>query len=106
MFILLLYSSYEMAIGRLGRVVGYSLLCSASMEADFFLTSIAEDFSRVCYSFGSCFLGPSAHFIFILVEPVATKNMTLLKGYRGDLHQLAAGRETIDVFRPPRYGMD
>ena len=71
------------------------------MNADFFLTSITENFSWVCHSFGSRFLRPSAHFIFILVKSVAAKDMTLYKGCWGDLHQLYAIPEIIGVLRPP-----
>ena len=71
------------------------------MNANFFLTSIAENFTRVGHSFGSCFLGPGTHFIFILVESVAAKNMALENRQWGNLHQLSAGREIIDMFRPP-----
>ncbi len=78
----------------------------ASVDADFFLASIAENFSRVCNSPGSCFLRPGAHFIFILVEPVAAKDVTLYKGCRGDPRQLYAGGEIIGVLRPPGGGED
>jgi hypothetical protein len=78
----------------------------ASVDADLFLTSIAENFSRVCNSLVSCFLRPGAHLIFILVEPIAAKDVTLYKGCRGDVHQLYAGGEIIGVFRPPGGGED
>ena len=73
----------------------------ASVDDDFFFTSITENFSRVRNSLGSCLLCPGAHFIFILVEPVAAKDVALHKGCRGDPHQLYAGGEIIGVFRPP-----
>ena len=78
----------------------------ASVDADFFLTSITENFSGVCNSSGSCFLRPGAHFIFILVEPVAAKDVALYKGCWCNLHQLYAGGETIGVFWPPGAGQD
>ncbi len=58
----------------------------ASVDADFFLASIAENFAGVCNSSGSCFLRPGAHFIFILVETIAAKDVALLKRGRGNLH--------------------
>lgn len=49
----------------------------AAVDADLFFAGIAENFCRVGNAFGSCFLRPGAHFIFILIEPVAAKDMAL-----------------------------
>src|SRR5579859_3287071 len=65
----------------------------APVDADLFLTSIAENFAGICNSSGSCFLRPSTHFIFILVETVAAKDVTLYKGGRGDPHQFSTSGE-------------
>ena len=72
-----------------------------TVDTDLFLTSIAENFSRVCYPLGSCFLRPGTHFIFILVEPIAAKDVTPYKGGWGDPHQFYTGGESIGVLRPP-----
>jgi len=46
-----------------------------SMNADFFLPGIAPGFAGVGYPLISCFLHPGAHFILVLIEPVATKDL-------------------------------
>src|ERR1700738_1622476 len=78
--------------------------CLTSVNADFFLASVTENFSRICNSSGSRFLRPGAHFIFILVKPVATKDMTLLKGCRSSVHQLYADSKFRGILRPPGGG--
>src|SRR5579859_3559160 len=78
--------------------------CLPPVNADFFLASVTENFSRICNSSGSRFLRPGAHFIFILVQPVAAKDMTLYKGHRGSMHQLYAGSQITRIFRPPGSG--
>ena len=73
----------------------------AAVDANFFFTSITENFFGVCNSLSSCLLRLSTHFIFILVKPIATKDATLYEGCRGGVHQLYAGGEVIGMLRPP-----
>src|SRR5436190_5580295 len=51
------------------------VLLLPSMNADFFLPGIAPGFAGVGYPLGPCFLNPGTHFILVLVEPVATKDL-------------------------------
>ena len=46
-----------------------------SMNADFFLPGIAPGLAGIGYPLISCFLHPGAHFILVLIEPVATKDL-------------------------------
>ena len=62
----------------------------ASMNADFLLTSIPENFTRICNSSGPRFLRPRTHLIFILVKPITTKDVTLHKRGRSNMHQMDA----------------
>ena len=48
---------------------------SGSVEADFFLPSIALNFMHVCHALGNSFLNPFVHFIFILIESVTAKDI-------------------------------
>ena len=56
------------------------------VDADFFLTSITENFSWIGHSSGSCFLRPGAHFIFILIKAVAAKDIPPSKGSWARFH--------------------
>jgi len=49
---------------------------SGAVDADFFVTGIVPDFTRVCYAFGPCFLSPFVHLILILKEPITAKDVT------------------------------
>ncbi len=46
------------------------------MKSSFFLSGIVPDFARIAHSFDACFLDPLIHFILILIESVATKDIT------------------------------
>src|SRR6266700_4207784 len=59
-----------------------------SMKSHFFLTGIVPDFARVAHAFVACFLYPLVHFILILIESVATKDITPSKGGWGSFHTL------------------
>src|SRR5712691_4315333 len=48
---------------------------SGAVDADFFVTGIVPDFTRVCYAFGPCFLSPFVHLVLILKEPVTAKDI-------------------------------
>src|SRR6266705_4426964 len=52
---------------------------SGSVQADFFLTSIALDFMYVCDTFGDGFLNPFVHLVFILIEPITAKDVATSK---------------------------
>ncbi len=43
------------------NIVQWKLL--GSVNADFFVTGIAPDFTRVCYALGPCFLSPFVHLV-------------------------------------------
>src|SRR5205085_6481391 len=58
-----------------------------AVNADFFLTSIAPDFAGVGYPLSPCFLNPGTHFILVLIEPVATKNLALCESPWCRLHE-------------------
>ncbi len=45
------------------------------VDADFFLAGIAPDFAWIGDPLDSCFLNPGTHFILVLKEPVATKDL-------------------------------
>ena len=45
------------------------------VDANFFLAGIAPGFAGVGDPSGPCFLNPGTHFILVLVEPVATKDL-------------------------------
>src|SRR6266568_1202473 len=49
------------------------------VQADFFLTSIALDFMYVCDAFSDGFLNPFVHLVFILIEPITTKDVATSK---------------------------
>ena len=52
---------------------------SGSVQADFFLTSIALDFMYVRHALDDGFLNPFVHLVFILIEPVTTKDVATSK---------------------------
>lgn len=45
------------------------------MKNSFFLSGIAPDFARIAHSFDACFLNPLVHFILVLIESVAAKDV-------------------------------
>src|SRR5579859_462091 len=49
------------------------------MNADFFLTSILMDFSRIGHALSDSFLNPFIHLILILKESVTTKDVSTCK---------------------------
>src|SRR6266852_4581492 len=59
-------------------------MVSGSVQADFFLPSIALDFMYVRHALGDGFLNPFVHFIFILIEPVTAKDVAARKRWRCD----------------------
>src|SRR5438876_6963489 len=52
---------------------------SGSVQADFFLTSIALDFMYVRHALDDGFLNPFVHLVFILIESVTTKDVATSK---------------------------
>src|SRR5579875_1790208 len=73
------------------------------MDADFFLTSITPDFAGVCDSSLPCFLNPGAHFVFILIEPIATKYLAPGESLRCSLYESLANFWIVGSFSmPPR----
>jgi hypothetical protein len=52
---------------------------SGSVQADFFLSSIALDFMHVRYALDDGLLNPSVHLVFILIEPVTAKDVATSK---------------------------
>src|SRR5437868_9286955 len=52
---------------------------SGSVQADFFLSSIALDFMHVRYAFDDGFLNPFVHLVFILIEPITAKDVATSK---------------------------
>src|SRR6266566_928423 len=52
---------------------------SGSVQADFFLPSIALDFMHVRYALDYGFLNPFVHLVFILIEPITTKDVATSK---------------------------
>jgi len=59
---------------------------SGAVDADFFVTGIIPDFTRVCYAFGPCFLSPFVHLVLILKEPVTAKDIATRKRGRRDFY--------------------
>src|SRR5438270_12732058 len=52
---------------------------SGSVQADFFLSSIALDFMHVRYAIDDGLLNPFVHLVFILIEPITTKDVATSK---------------------------
>src|SRR5712691_3310763 len=52
---------------------------SGSVQADFFLPSIALDFMHIGYALDYGFLNPFVHLVFILIEPITTKDVATSK---------------------------
>jgi hypothetical protein len=46
-----------------------------SIQADFFLPSIALDFMHICHALDNGFLNPFVHLVFILIESVTAKDI-------------------------------
>ena len=59
----------------------------APVNTDLFLAGIAPDFARISYPLCSCLLNPGTHFIFILKEPITTKDITTGKGRLSGLYE-------------------
>ncbi len=60
----LLEASFRPAEGLLG-----------SIQADFFLPSIALDFMHICHALDNGFLNPFVHLVCILIESVTAKDI-------------------------------
>src|SRR5260370_3799403 len=54
-----------------------------SIQADFFLPSIALDFMHICHALDDGFLNPFVHLVFILIESVTAKDVAAGKRWRG-----------------------
>ena len=63
------------------------VLLLPSMSADFLLPGIAPGCAGVGYPLSPCFLDPGTHFILVLVEPVATKDLAPGERPRRRLHE-------------------
>ena len=50
-----------------------------SVQADLFLSGIAVDFMHVCHTLDDSFVNPFVHLVFILIEPVTTKDVATSK---------------------------
>src|SRR6266571_2031212 len=61
---------------------------SCSMKSSFFLSGIVPDFARIAHSFAACFLYPFVHFILILIESVAAKDIPPSKRSWGRFHAM------------------
>src|SRR5712691_2468271 len=61
---------------------------SCSMKSSFFLSGIMPDFARIAHSFAARFLHPLVHFILILIESVAAKDIPPSKWSWGSLHAM------------------
>ncbi len=59
------------------NIVQWKLL--GAVNADFFVTGIAPDFTWVCYPFSSCFLSPFVHLVLILKKPITAKDIAACK---------------------------
>ncbi len=57
---------------------------SGSIQADFFLPSIALDFMHICHALDDGFLNPFVHLVFILIESVTAKDVAAGKRRRCD----------------------
>jgi len=58
------------------------------VESSFFLSGIVPDFARIAHSFDARFLYPLVHFILILIESVAAKDIPPSKRGRGSLNAM------------------
>src|SRR5262249_14644771 len=77
------------------------------MKSSFLLSGIAPDLTRIAHSFAARFLYPLVHFIFILIEPVATKDIPLSKRSWGRFHAMLENDcvgKVDDVVPIPRGG--
>src|SRR5260221_2959875 len=61
---------------------------SGSVQADFFLPSIALDFMYICHALDDGFLNPFIHFIFILIEAVTAKDVAARKRWWCDFTEV------------------
>ena len=92
---------YGSSISPDNRHIGPPAL--SSMNADFFLTSIAPDFCGIGDSLISCFLHPGTHFILILIEAVPTKYFALGESSWCCLYESLSNLWIICLFSiPPR----
>src|SRR5207248_11061116 len=77
------------------------------VDADFFLAGVAPDFARVGDPLGPCLLGPVAHLVFVLIEPIATKDVAPCERFGRITHQtLAYGGIVVVAWMPPGGGDD
>ena len=58
-----------------------------TMHADFFLPGVTPNIAGVCYPLSLCFLNPGTHFILVLKEPVAAKNLAPCESLRCRLYE-------------------
>jgi hypothetical protein len=58
------------------------------MKSRFFLSGIAPDFARIVHSFAARFLDPLVHFILILIESLAAKDIPPRKRRWGRFHAM------------------
>src|SRR5260370_17454741 len=61
---------------------------SGSVQADFFLPSIALDFMHVRYALDDGFLNPFVHLVFILIEPITAKDVATSKRWWCDFTEV------------------
>ena len=54
-------------------------MSSGSVHADLFLPGIVLDFMHVRYALDDGFMNPFVHLVFILIEPVTTKDVATSK---------------------------
>ncbi len=58
------------------------------MKSRFFLAGIVPDVARIAHAFDARFLYPLVHFILILIESVAAKDITPSKRSWGGFHAM------------------
>ena len=58
-----------------------------TMNADFFLSSVAPNIAGVRDPLSPCFLNPGTHFILVLIEPVAAKDLAPCESLRCRLYE-------------------
>ncbi len=76
------------------------------MKSRFFLPGIAPDFARIAHSFEARFLYPLIHFILILKEPVAAKDIPPRKWRWGSFNAMLEHHGVGKIGRSdgPPYG--
>jgi hypothetical protein len=58
-----------------------------TMNTDFFLASVAPNIAGVRYPLRPCFLNPGTHFVLVLIEPVAAKDLAPCESLRCRLYE-------------------